>query len=74
MIYDDEEEGGENDEKIFSICVLDGMKECMILVDGFSKIYCMIGWRFGWVVCLKYFVEKIKFFIVYSVGCVVVFM
>jgi aspartate/methionine/tyrosine aminotransferase len=73
LIYDDEEEGGENDEKIFSICALDGMKERTILVDGFSKTYCMTGWRLGWVACPKHLAEKIKLLTVHSVGCVAAF-
>jgi aspartate/methionine/tyrosine aminotransferase len=49
------------------------MKERTILVDGFSKTYCMTGWRLGWVACPKHLAEKIKLLTVHSVGCVAAF-
>ena len=68
LIYDTEDE---ND--IFSIASLDGMKERTILVDGFSKTYCMTGWRLGWVACPTSLAERLKLLTVHSVGCVASF-
>ena len=69
LIYDAEDE---ND--IFSIASLDGMKERTILVDGFSKTYCMTGWRLGWVACPKSLAERVNLLTVHSVGCVAAFV
>ncbi|CEF99636.1 Pyridoxal phosphate-dependent transferase, major region, subdomain 2 [Ostreococcus tauri] len=75
--YDDDGNGAsESDdglEDIFSIAALDGMKERTILVDGFSKTYCMTGWRLGWMCCPKALAERIRLLTVHSVGCVAPF-
>jgi len=68
LIYDED-----CDEHIFSIAALDGMKERTILVDGFSKTYCMTGWRLGWMCCPKKLAERIRLLTVHSVGCVAAF-
>ncbi len=36
------------DGKHFSIASLDGMQERVVTVNGFSKTYCMTGWRLGY--------------------------
>ena len=68
LIYD-----VEDPDAIFSIISLDGMLERTILVDGFSKTYCMTGWRLGWAVCPPKIAERVKLLTVHSVGCVAAF-
>ncbi len=41
-----------------SICSLSGMKDQSIIIDGFSKIYAMTGWRLGFGVAPKDLVAK----------------
>jgi len=78
LIYDDSvneastSSNGANDT-VFSIISLPGMKERTILVDGFSKTYCMTGWRLGWIVAPKALAERVKLLTVHSVGCVAAF-
>jgi aspartate aminotransferase len=43
------------------------------LVDGFSKTYCMTGWRLGWAVCPPKIADRVKLLTVHSVGCVAAF-
>ena len=33
-----------------SVFSIPGMRDRTVLVDGFSKTYCMTGWRLGWAV------------------------
>ncbi len=40
LIYDD--------RPFHSICALPGMRECTVVVDGFSKQFAMTGWRLGY--------------------------
>lgn len=62
-----------DDDSVFSIISLPGMKSRTILVDGFSKTYCMTGWRLGWIVAPKTLAERVKLLTVHSVGCVAAF-
>lgn len=41
-----------------SICSLPGMKEQCIIIDGFSKIYAMTGWRLGFGIAPKDLIAK----------------
>lgn len=43
------------DEEFISIVVLLGMKEWMVVILGFLKVFVMMGWRFGFVVVLFVF-------------------
>jgi len=52
-----------------SIYALEGMRERCILVDGFSKTYCMTGWRLGWAVMPAALARKVELLLVHSVGC-----
>ena len=62
-----------DDASVFSIMSRPGMKSRTILVDGFSKTYCMTGWRLGWIVAPKPLAERVKLLTVHSVGCVAAF-
>jgi|MDSY01.2.fsa_nt_gb aspartate/methionine/tyrosine aminotransferase len=45
----------------------------VILVDGFSKTYCMTGWRLGWAVMPRHIARKVELLAVHSYGCVASF-
>ena len=66
-------DGDKDHDSVFSIISLPGMKSRTILVDGFSKTYCMTGWRLGWIVAPKPLAERVKLLTVHSVGCVAAF-
>jgi aspartate/methionine/tyrosine aminotransferase len=44
-----------------------------VLVDGFSKTYCMTGWRLGWAVMPAHLARKVELLAVHSYGCVAAF-
>ncbi|GAB4184147.1 MAG: pyridoxal phosphate-dependent aminotransferase [Coleofasciculaceae cyanobacterium] len=52
-----------------SIIRFPGMKERTILLDGFSKTYSMTGWRLGYGVVPKPFVEKLVRLMINSNSC-----
>lgn len=56
-----------------SIASLPGMSERTVVVDGFSKSYCMTGWRLGWAIMPKELAERVELLIVHSVGCTATF-
>ncbi len=56
-----------------SIISLPGMKKRTILVDGFSKSYCMTGWRLGWAVMPEHLARRVELLLVHSVGCTATF-
>mmetsp|Transcript_2776 Transcript_2776/g.12512 ORF Transcript_2776/g.12512 Transcript_2776/m.12512 type:complete len:414 (-) Transcript_2776:3235-4476(-) len=56
-----------------SIYSIPGMKERTILVDGFSKTYCMTGWRLGWAVMPQQLTNKVELLLTHSVGCTATF-
>jgi aspartate/methionine/tyrosine aminotransferase len=51
-----------------SIAALPGMAGRTILVDGFSKIYAMTGWRLGFGVMPAALVERVELLLTHSVG------
>jgi aspartate/methionine/tyrosine aminotransferase len=53
-----------------SIASLPGMLERTVLLDGFSKIYSMTGWRLGYAALPERLVDPIVRFIVNSTSCV----
>jgi aspartate/methionine/tyrosine aminotransferase len=57
------------DEKPFSIASLPGMQEKTILLDGFSKIYAMTGWRLGYGVMPTWLVDPVNKLMVNSNSC-----
>lgn len=60
--------------KARSLISLPGMQERTIMLSGFSKTYAMTGWRLGYAVMPKDFVEPIVRMIVNSVSCTVPFI
>lgn len=46
-----------------------GFRERLILADGFSKTWCMTGYRLGWVVVPAQLAETLYNLMVHAVGC-----
>lgn len=57
------------DEKPVSIASLPGMQEKTIILDGFSKIYAMTGWRLGYGVMPSWLVDPVNKLMVNSNSC-----
>jgi aspartate/methionine/tyrosine aminotransferase len=57
------------DEKPISIASLPGMQEKTIILDGFSKIYAMTGWRLGYGVMPTWLVDPVNKLMVNSNSC-----
>merc|ERR1712164_160551 len=45
------------------------MRDRTIAVDGFSKTYCMTGWRLGWAVMPAVLAERVHLFMTHAIGC-----
>ncbi|MFO0502699.1 MAG: pyridoxal phosphate-dependent aminotransferase [Acidobacteriota bacterium] len=56
-------------EPPLSIASLPGMQEKTIILDGFSKIYAMTGWRLGYGVMPEWLVEAVNKLMVNSNSC-----
>ena len=52
-----------------SIASVDGMQDRTIILDGFSKIYAMTGWRLGYGVMPKWMAEAVNMLMVNSNSC-----
>ncbi|MEP6535150.1 MAG: pyridoxal phosphate-dependent aminotransferase [Bryobacteraceae bacterium] len=57
------------EEPPFSITSLPGMLEKTILLDGFSKIYAMTGWRMGYGIMPPFLAEAVNKLMVNSNSC-----
>lgn len=57
-----------------SIGSMEGMAERTVVVDGFSKSYCMTGWRLGWGIMPQRLAERVELLLVHSVGCTATFV
>lgn len=57
------------DKPPFSIASLPGMLEKTIILDGFSKIYAMTGWRMGYGVMPEWLVDPVNKLMVNSNSC-----
>jgi aspartate/methionine/tyrosine aminotransferase len=57
------------DEPLLSISSLPGMLEKTIILDGFSKIYAMTGWRLGYGVMPLWLVDAVNKLMVNSNSC-----
>jgi len=53
----------------YSIASVPGMLEKTVILDGFSKIYAMIGWRIGYGVMPEWLVDPVNKLMVNSVSC-----
>lgn len=56
-----------------SVFSIPGMRDRTVLVDGFSKTYCMTGWRLGWAVMPAALARRVELLVVHSVGCTATF-
>ena len=56
-------------EKPLSISSIPGMAERTIILDGFSKIYAMTGWRLGYGVMPKWMADAVNMLMVNSNSC-----
>ncbi|CDF39242.1 unnamed protein product [Chondrus crispus] len=56
-----------------SIASPPGMAVRTVVVDGFSKSYCMTGWRLGWAIMPPPLAERVELLLVHSVGCTATF-
>lgn len=45
------------------------MKSHTMIVNGFSKTYCMTGWRLGYLVVPENILSKIDYLLTHSIGC-----
>jgi aspartate aminotransferase len=57
------------DTEFFSATSHDKASERSILLDGFSKSYSMTGWRLGYLIGPRFFVEKLETLMVNSFTC-----
>lgn len=57
-----------------SIGSIVGMDERTVVVDGFSKSFCMTGWRLGWAIMPKALADRVELLLVHSVGCTATFV
>jgi len=56
-------------DRPLSIASVDGMQEKTIVMDGFSKIYAMTGWRLGYGVMPKWMADALSLLMVNSNSC-----
>lgn len=52
-----------------SIASLPNMLSRTVIIDGFSKSYCMTGWRLGWAVMPAELASRVELLLVHAVGC-----
>ena len=52
-----------------SLMSLDGWKDRVILLDGFSKTYAMTGWRLGYGIMPAPLAERVELLLTHSIGC-----
>jgi len=58
------------DRPVVSPLSVDGLnREKFIMIDGFSKSYCMTGWRLGWAVMPPKLGDLVYLLTVHAVGC-----
>ncbi|MCX5975779.1 MAG: pyridoxal phosphate-dependent aminotransferase [Coprothermobacterota bacterium] len=61
------------DRKHHSLASLPGMKEQVVILDGFSKTYAMTGWRLGYGVMRADLADAVRKLMVNSVSCTAAF-
>ena len=54
--------------EVASVASLPGMRERTLIVDGFSKTYCMAGWRLGYGIMPKDLAAKVGLLLTHSLG------
>ena len=45
------------------------MRDRVVAVDGFSKTYCMTGWRLGWAVMPESLAARVHLYLTHAIGC-----
>ena len=55
--------------EVSSIAALPGMVERTVIMDGFSKIYAMTGWRLGYGIMPQALAERMNLLLTHAVGC-----
>lgn len=73
LVYADGDADAAKEKKAFSAFSVPGARARTVLVDGFSKTYCMTGWRLGWAVMPAHLARKVELLAVHSYGCVAAF-
>lgn len=56
-----------------SIAEVDGMLECTVIADGFSKTYSMTGWRLGYMIAPLALAERLELLMTHATGCTAAF-
>jgi aspartate/methionine/tyrosine aminotransferase len=56
-----------------SLLQVDRLRDRTIMIDGFSKTYCMTGWRLGYAVMPVSLAKRMHLLIVHAVGCTATF-
>jgi aspartate/methionine/tyrosine aminotransferase len=75
MVLSDEIYGGMQYEgRPESIASLPGMKDLTIILDGFSKLYAMTGWRLGYAVANRSVIEHFTKLMANSASCTASFV
>lgn len=62
------------EENYTSIASFHGMEDRTIVIDGFSKSFCMTGWRLGWAIMPADLARRVELLLVHSVGCTATFV
>ncbi|TMB25374.1 MAG: aminotransferase class I/II-fold pyridoxal phosphate-dependent enzyme, partial [Deltaproteobacteria bacterium] len=62
------------EEQHTSLAALPGMRERVVLADGFSKAYAMTGWRLGYGVFPRALVEPVTRLVINSNSCTAAFV
>lgn len=62
------------DDSFVSIAQFPEMERRTIIVDGFSKSFCMTGWRLGWAIMPEELAHRVELLLVHSVGCTATFV
>lgn len=62
-----------DDVAVPSIAALPGMRERVIICDGFSKTYAMTGWRLGYGIMPESLADRLDLLLTHSVGCTATF-
>jgi aspartate/methionine/tyrosine aminotransferase len=75
MVLSDEIYGGMQYEgRPVSVASLPGMQDLTIILDGFSKLYAMTGWRLGFAVANRHVIEHFTKLMANSASCTASFV
>lgn len=60
--------------RYFSPLNLQHVRSRTVVIDGFSKAFCMTGWRLGWAVLPRQLAHRVELLLVHAVGCTATFV